>query len=1760
MFKKVSAIQIILMILCALLAFGGVMSAMTEEVPGSSLLSVDVNDGEELLYNIAFIRHRFTGDIPGPLIAMNYEVANKLEFVDGYTYFINHPIHMIALGIGDLLLPGDGEAIERQYKQYYEEAAVVALYYLCEGQLTEAEETLDKLNVWKKWIDAAQFGKALYDMVMVKNIETIELGELVEEETIAKLPQKLQDFVRDQNIILDVDNWENLLYADGSEITDALFNSVEDVIDAAIANAYRNAILENLEEEIENLLVDGGNNAEYNLFFSNVLTKMRSEREEYLKKAVIKISTDIIDGVTHPAISTYVSFIANGEYSWAKYGEALGQLTTKFIVDYWFPAKICQCAFNTFKNGIQNCIGINELGVHMRGYALSFFAVDSALVELRECIDGIPDMATEEQLRELYQAYDLYAKVVSRTLSLGGKLITTMHEKYLSDLLFGGGNEVERWQVELHEARERLNQNRQVILEWFVNNCPAAMQDNTPEPDPEDPPEDEPEEEPNAILDVTYLGDKSAFDRIYGYQVSSTEYFKYSTVTDSDGEITGATITGIQNDPTNLVVPAILEVAITDKDGEEETKVVPVIGISTRAFQNNTTLKKITINLPSIDLPEGMFQGCSSLVCADLGNTKMSTVPRKMFYGCTALECVKLPKGVYGIGASAFEGCKGLAELILPNGITSIGEYAFRYCSSLEELYIPDSVNEIAIVSSIRGPFDNCTGLKKISIGGVPTLEACMLRTNSQQLEELIIRGTVQTIGKDALNSSYGEQNAYKTNGYHYTTSSARLVIEEGVEVIEEGAFEGCDIFTEIILPDSLTVIGNMAFKDCDRITDLSIPKESRCTAIGAEAFSSCAELSTVKLAGDIATIEAKAFKDCANLKCIDFGKKLKTIGEYAFRYCSSLEELYIPDSVEEIVVNTTRGPFDGCTGLKKISVGGISTLESSMLRTNSQQLEELIIRGTVGTIGKDALNSSYGEQNAYKTNGYHYTTSSARLIIEEGVKEIDESAFENCDIFVEAILPDSITSIGNKAFAGCDRMKAIANCYSYACKWCKSNSVKTEPIHGDERIIHEVVEPTCVATGLTEGVECAACSEMIQEQEVIPTKDHDIVTDTAVPPTCTESGLTEGRYCSVCKEIFAYQTMVPATGHKAVAVPGVSPTCTAAGLSEGSNCEVCGETITSQVEIPASGHTEETVDGKPATCTETGLSDGIVCAVCGEIVAAQEEMPALGHTGEIIEAQEPTCTVDGLTEGKKCAVCGEILAVQETIPSKGHTVVTDAAVEPTCTETGLTKGKYCSACGEILEPQTIVPATGHKPTAGNGVPPTCTTPGWTAESKCEVCSEIIEAKEEIPALGHTPEVIAGRDATCTDDGLTEGAKCSVCGETLTAQEIVPAKGHEIVVNAAVKPTCTETGLTEGKYCSVCNEVLEPQTVVSAAGHKLTEGNGVPPTCTTPGWTAESKCEVCGETIEAKKEIPAFGHTPEVLAGRDATCTDDGLTEGAKCSTCGEILTAQEVIPAKGHETIVDEAVKPTCTETGLTEGIYCSVCGEVLEPQTVVPATGHKPTAGNGVPPTCTTPGWTAESKCEICGETIEAKDEIPALGHKTEIIEGKDATCTVDGLTDGEKCSVCGEILTAQEITPALGHHEVVLSAIPATHITPGLSEGISCSRCGEILVSQVEIPAVDVIKTYLPIGMTFVGKYAFANTAVECVIISENCKRVEAYAFAGNEALKFVEIPASVEYIDSTAFADCAVDLIIVTASESHAHMFALEKGIAFVLIGE
>ena len=235
---------------------------------------------------------------------------------------------------------------------------------------------------------------------------------------------------------------------------------------------------------------------------------------------------------------------------------------------------------------------------------------------------------------------------------------------------------------------------------------------------------------------------------------------------------------------------------------------------------------------------------------------------------------------------------------------------------------------------------------------------------------------------------------------------------------------------------------------------------------------------------------------------------------------------------------------------------------------------------------------------------------------------------------------------------------------------------------------------PDCTHGGYTTHV-CTVCGitylsdetdALGHTEEILP----------AVAPTCTESGLTEGVKCAVCGEILIAQETVDALGHTEEILPAVAPTCTESGLTEGKKCAVCGEILVAQETVEAPGHTEEILPAVAPTCTESGLTEGVKCAVCGEILVAQETVDALGHTEEILPAVAPTCTESGLTEGVKCAVCGEILVAQETLDALGHTEEILPAVAPTCTESGLSEGVKCAVCGEILVAQETVNALGH--------------------------------------------------------------------------------------------------------------------------------------------------------------------------------------------------------------------------------------------------------------------------------------------------------------------------------------------------------------------------------------------------------------------------------------------------------------------------------
>ncbi len=642
--------------------------------------------------------------------------------------------------------------------------------------------------------------------------------------------------------------------------------------------------------------------------------------------------------------------------------------------------------------------------------------------------------------------------------------------------------------------------------------------------------------------------------------------------------------------------------------------------------------------------------------------------------------------------------------------------------------------------------------------------------------------------------------------------------------------------------------------------------------------------------------------------------------------------------------------------------------------------------------------------------------------------------------------------------------------------------------------------EPTCTQTGLTEGVQCLECGEILKAQESVAALGHTEVVDAAVAPTCTEAGKTEGKHCSVCNTVTVAQETVAALGHTEVTDAGIPATCTTAGKTDGKHCSVCNTVTVAQETVAALGHTEVVDVAVPATCTKDGKTEGKHCSVCQTVLVKQETVVATGHTSVTDAAVAATCTEAGKTEGAHCSSCQAILVEQETVAALGHDPVEHAAKDATCTEKGWHAYQTCSRCDHSTYVE--ISPTEHELTEHAAKDPTCTETGWDAYVTCKNCSH--STYVEKAALGHTAVVLPAKEATCTETGLTEGSYCSVCKATVVKQEEIAALGHTIAALPAKAATCTETGLTEGKHCSVCKIITVAQETTDPLGHTAVVDVAVPATCTKDGKTEGKHCSVCDTILVKQEVIKAPGHTSVIDKAVAPTCLSAGKTEGSHCSVCNEIIVKQEEIQALGHDLVNHAAKAPTCTEKGWDAYVTCKNEGcahttyvekPALEHDlkahaakaptceadgwdayvtcerdgcdhttiNIKPKLGHELTQYAAKDPTCTEKGWNAYVVCsrEGCGHSTFS--EKAPLGHVTVTDEAKAPTCTETGLTEGSHCSRCDTVFVKQTEVPANGHTEVIDAAKAPTCTETGLTEGSHCSVCDDILVAQQIVKAL-------------------------------------------------------------------------------------------------
>ncbi|MBR7073305.1 MAG: leucine-rich repeat domain-containing protein, partial [Eubacterium sp.] len=397
---------------------------------------------------------------------------------------------------------------------------------------------------------------------------------------------------------------------------------------------------------------------------------------------------------------------------------------------------------------------------------------------------------------------------------------------------------------------------------------------------------------------------------------------------------------------------------------------------------------------------------------------------------------------------------------------------------------------------------------------------------------------------------------------FYKCTGITSITIPNGILGIGYNAFEGCTSLTSVNIPDSVTVIADDAFCDCGNlktvklsenlkhigrrafynchwISDVTLPNEL--ISIGDYAFFRCNLITNVIIGDSVNSIGANAFKDCSSLSNVIIGKSVETIGASAFFGCNNLNTIIIPDSIKSISSKTFNtltevtipastkidfSGFDGCTNLQRINLSPGN--------------------GTMADWSLDYQDSLW----------YRHRDTIKEVKLEEGIKNISESAFYECTNLAKTNVPSTVESIGRYAYYGCDNLRNLTisspqckipdnpnTISSFATIYAPAGSTAEKYAQKYERDFESTGQYVC--------------------------ENHTPVVDAAVPATCTKTGLTEGSHCSVCGAVVVAQEVVPATGHTEVIDPAVPATYTATGKTEGKHCSVCGAIIVAQKTVP---------------------------------------------------------------------------------------------------------------------------------------------------------------------------------------------------------------------------------------------------------------------------------------------------------------------------------------------------------------------------------------------------------------------------------------------------------------------------------------------------------------------------------------------------------------------------------------------------------------
>ena len=364
--------------------------------------------------------------------------------------------------------------------------------------------------------------------------------------------------------------------------------------------------------------------------------------------------------------------------------------------------------------------------------------------------------------------------------------------------------------------------------------------------------------------------------------------------------------------PWNSFKEEILKIVIEDG----------VTSVGTNAFPDCPNLKTIEIAGSVTSLGTQAFANCHKLEEVHLSEGLQNIGTSAL--GGTAIRTIELPESLETLGSCAFGWCPNLESIRIPSNVWGLDRGVFTFCDNLKEVWLPRSLRYIDVTLPGHEPFANQTCFpdsvqtfhyegtsddwRKIQIGsGNSNLKEATIygadgpftiRSGDCGEEGDNVQWVLSEDGTLTITGSGKIRGLSNLDSSDYTINDSspwpetlvkRVVINEGITEIGDGAFIYSWNLEEIDLPTSLTRIGILALAGCSSLYAISIP--TNVTDIGQLAFRDDTSLSYLILP-DIDTIRMGMFIDCSALEGITIPSSVTSIENQAFDCCGALKDV----------------------------------------------------------------------------------------------------------------------------------------------------------------------------------------------------------------------------------------------------------------------------------------------------------------------------------------------------------------------------------------------------------------------------------------------------------------------------------------------------------------------------------------------------------------------------------------------------------------------------------------------------------------------------------------------------------------------------------------------------------------------------------------------------------------------------------------------------------------------------------------------------